>query len=294
MRANDLEIFIKSEVNIITAIGAHNAVCAAEGRPCVDPPPADWLVKNNAAATPLSTTSAKQRSGGDINRDEVRIKREPTEWDIDNQAFTRELLEWEVESESGSSSGGRNDKIKQERSESGAIAKTSNVSTRTRPPNPFAFPPPPPPPPPSPPRISAPTTAPVRPVVAAISTARPPATQNQTAQPTTVQPRPSTNRKQQRHPTTFTSQKRPASTQRYGSTHRRRPTPRPRPRPRASPPPIDPVVKQALGWGAVVHEKHVIAAWPPLPVDYVATDPYRDELARIAAEKKAQRGQRHW
>ncbi|KAJ3147612.1 hypothetical protein HDU89_005228 [Geranomyces variabilis] len=148
MHAKDLEIFVKSEVNIITAIGTHNAVCALEGRPCIDPPLADWLVEKNAAATPSSSSTAEQRSGGDNNRDEV-----PTEWDIDNQRIKREPLEWEIESES---------------------------------------------------------------------------------------------------------------------------------------------VKQALGWGAVVHEKPVIAAWPPLPVDYVATDPYRDELARIAAEKKAQRGQRHW
>ncbi|KAJ3014296.1 hypothetical protein HKX48_005225 [Thoreauomyces humboldtii] len=36
-----------------------------------------------------------------------------------------------------------------------------------------------------------------------------------------------------------------------------------------NPPPIDPNVRDALGWGAVVHDKAVVAAYPPLPKDYV-------------------------
>ncbi|KAJ3168677.1 hypothetical protein HDU88_001570 [Geranomyces variabilis] len=44
------------------------------------------------------------------------------------------------------------------------------------------------------------------------------------------------------------------------------------------PPPIDPSVRDALGWGAAVHERPVMAPYPPLPKDYVVFDPYRDQF----------------
>ncbi|KAJ3155448.1 hypothetical protein HDU89_006411 [Geranomyces variabilis] len=44
------------------------------------------------------------------------------------------------------------------------------------------------------------------------------------------------------------------------------------------PPPIEPSVHDALGWGAAVHERPVMAPYPPLPKDYVVIDPYRDQF----------------